>query len=280
MSESPASLSDLASQVLASAKSAGFALMKANYVERHARELPGGKVRGLAPEAREIAVALRDSIWTRFDSLRFHHNLMIRVDGSRQQQLNGMNNSVDGFDAIWGASMHSHYLFDDLVFNAASLFDYLGNSIWFGFHGQNYIKKKWSKVYEAAKRPDLEEGLSLKTRIYGSRTGTLILEAHDALVGDLYGYRSELIHIRADGPDVFSSRFWEESSRSGFRLPLPKAYMRRLRGLVAADAQDQVDMLAGAEHLIRRIGAVTLSLLETLRYDLGWKEGEALTILG
>jgi hypothetical protein len=62
-----------------SALKTGFALMKANYVERDAPELLGGRIQGLAPEARDIAVSLRESISARFESLRFHHLLMQRI---------------------------------------------------------------------------------------------------------------------------------------------------------------------------------------------------------
>jgi hypothetical protein len=281
MTEPSKAVHELSSRVMDSARKTGFALMKANYVERNAREFPGGKIQGLAPEARDIAVNLRDSIWSRFDSLRFHHNLMIRILESHRHQLPEKGHSSASFDAIWSASWHAHYLFDDVVFNSASLFDYLGNAVWFGFHGQNHIKKKWNKAYEAAKRPDLETRLPNGPRIFGSATGDLIREAQEVFLNDLYGYRSDLIHHHIDGPEVFSHRFWEESMQPGFQVPLPRAYIRRLRKLVPEmnTQSPEVDMVRGAEHLIKRIGSVSLDLLATLRDDLGWTEGEPLTML-
>lgn len=281
MNDTGSKLYDLMSQVLDSAKLTAFAMMKANYVERDAFELPDGKIRGLAVEARDIAVALRDSLWRRFDSLRYHYNLLVNVEERRRQRMQGIDNSVDGFDATWSATLHAHYLFDDLIFNAASLFDYVGNSIWFGFHGQNHIKKKWKKAYEAARHHQTEEGLPGGPKIFGSATGQLILEAHRTLVNDLYGYRSDVIHNRMDAPDVFSQEFWEVSIRPSFALQLPKAYVRHLKSLMGGGQGDlPVDMIGGAEHLVRRTGVVTLGLLEALRNDLGWTEGEPLTILG
>src|SRR5690606_829711 len=134
MSDSQAELHRLANSVMDEAHKTGYALMHANYVERRAPEMPNGKIRGLEANARDIAARLRDSIWSRFESLRFHHGLMISV---REQQARRLSESSDHnarSNAILTASWRAHYLFDDLVFNAASLFDYLGNAVWFGFH--------------------------------------------------------------------------------------------------------------------------------------------------
>lgn len=274
------SINDLSSQVLESARKTGFALMKANYVERDAPELPGGKIQGLAPEANAIASALRDSIWARFDSLRFHHQLILNVAERRRQQLKSASDDDQRFNAAWSAIWHAQYLFDDLVFNAASLFDYLGNTVWFGFHGQNHIKKKWKKAYQAAKGEGIEPELPKGPSVFGSQTANVILDANRNLVDDLYQYRSELIHNRMDSPEVFKMEFWQESVRPDAALTLPPKYARHLGSIIpSADNDERIDMAAGAEVLIERTGETTLKLLETLREDLDWSEGEPLTML-
>jgi hypothetical protein len=275
------SLEALSSQIVAAAKRTGFALMKANYVERDAPELPGGKIRGLAAEARDSAVSLRDSIWTRFDSLRFHHSLLLRLNDDKREKLNAQKPGSDDFDLLWASTWYTHYLFDDVVFNSISLFDYLGNAVWFAFHGQNHIKKKWNKAYSAAKGSDMEVRLKRGPRILGSKTGAVIRRAHESFVNALYEYRSDLIHNRIDGPNVFSHEFWEQTRQPGFRASLPKGYVHRLRVLLpnAKAGNPDVDVASGAEHLILRTGHVTLELLGALQEDIGWTEGEPLTIL-
>jgi len=222
------SITELAGAVFESSKETTFSLMRANYVERDAWEMPGGKIRGLAPEASDIAVALRDSIWARFDSLRFHDQLITQVLGGIAERVQSATDDDQRFNAVWTASWHAHYLLDDLVFNAASLFDYIGNAVWFGFHGQNHIKKKWKKTYQAAKSSAVEKKLPGGPKIYSSATGAVVLDAHADLVNDLYEYRSDLIHNRLDGPEVFRTEFWRDSLRPEFTLPLPEGFSRRL----------------------------------------------------
>jgi len=272
------SLHEMAQELFNSSKETGFALMKANYVQRDAWEMPDGKIRGLTREVLAIAVALRDSIWSRFDSLRYHHWLLTQV--AVEARRAGRADNEVAHQVCWSAAWHSHYLFDDIIFNAASLFDYVGNAIWFGFHGPNHIKKKWSKAYEAAARPDLEKSLPRGVRIFGSRTGKSVLVAHRRLVNALYEYRSELIHNRSDGPDVYSFEYWERSWEKGFQMPVPTKFRKKLGSLLGAAAQgEDFDMLQFAEALIRRCGEVVIELLENLRSDLGYDPDEPLTLL-
>jgi hypothetical protein len=281
-SSSTGSLHELSSRVAESAYRTGFALMKANYVQRGAPELPGGKIEGLRPEARDIAVSLRDSISARFDSLRFHYLVMERLQQGQHDAPGAKRPIAEESRQILSVVRHAHYLFDDVVFNAASLFDYLGNAVWFGFHGQNHVKKKWSKVYEASHRHDLESRLPKGPRIFGSKTGGLIERVHREFVDDLYGYRSDLIHYRQDQPNVYSHRFWEDVTNFGLRVSLPPEYARRFRRLIPdlTSSNEAGQMMAGATSLIIRIGNITLELLELLRNDLNWTDGDALTFLG
>jgi len=56
MDVQPLTIADQSGAILASTKELAFALMKANYVERDAWEMPDGKIRGLAP-AQRLAIS-------------------------------------------------------------------------------------------------------------------------------------------------------------------------------------------------------------------------------
>jgi hypothetical protein len=254
--------------------------MKANYVERPAPELLGGKIPGLEPQARNVAVRVRDSISARFNSLGFHHSLMGNVRESERRGLASARSSDSRTQTILAASWHTHFLFDDLVFNAASLCDYLGNAVWFGFHGGNYIRKKWNSAYDAARREDVESKLPRGPMIHRSRTGLLVLKAHENFVNDLYGYRSDLIHHSIDGPDVYSHEFWERRGGTEERLAMPRLFSKRLRRLIpVADAESQTDIFEGGRLLVVQLGQLTVEILTTLREELGWTDGEPLQML-
>jgi len=48
----------------------------------------------------------------------------------------------------------------------------------------------------------------------------------------------------------------------------------------ATDSAEEIDVTVGTEHLIKRIGELTLSLIDTLKADLNWDKDEPLMILG
>jgi hypothetical protein len=253
--------------------------MKANYVERYAPEFLGGRVRGLEPEARELSVRLRDSISARFSSLEFHQRLLISISENERRALR--EQKADHTQTILSATWQTHFVFDDVVFNAASLCDYLGNAIWFGFHGANNVKKKWNNTYDAAKSPNFEAKFHRGSRIYGSNTGNLVRTAHESFVNDLYAYRSDLIHNKIDGPDLYSHRFWEQRVLPDSTLGLPRNFAKRLRRILPAKGDDSaVDIVAASGIVITRLGELTLEILQSLRDDLGWNPDEPLLMLG
>jgi hypothetical protein len=274
-------IQSFASLIDSEAYETGFAVMKANYVDRPAPYLPGGRIKGLEPPARDIAVLLRDSISARFNSLLVHHDLLARTRDNQRRTLETLSDMNSQTQFILKTTWQSHFFFDDIVFNAASLFDYIANAVWFGHHGLNHRKKKWNKAYDAAKSSAFEQRLPRGARIFGSAAGNLILEAHESLVDDLYGYRSELIHHNVDGPNIFSHTFWAEASRSDAELALPRLFLKRLSHVLTSpgDEQAEVNMVHGAERLIVRIGETVVPLLQALRDDLGYDKSTPLTML-
>lgn len=277
------SLDEMAERVMESSRQTGFALMKANYVERSAPEMLGGKIKGPPPQARDIAVQIRDSIWPRFGSLRFHYSLLERVHEGHLSALYGAESgSRDEFDVLWDAAWNEQFLFDDLVFNAASFFDYLASAIWFGFHGQNHIKKNWGDATSAARNPEREPESKNGPSIYDSRTGEKILNADRHFVGDLYGYRADLIHHKSDA-GAASSGFRLDAGQltSELSVTLPGNYAKEVKALVPdpGGTDKEPELLDAAEHLILNVGAVGLDLMATLQSELDWEEGDTLTFL-
>lgn len=277
------SVSDLSEQVMDTAQTTAFALMKSNYVERNAPEMLDGKIKGVTPRTKDRTVRIRDSIWARFDSLRFHYTLLIRVheghEGALDPTAMGMNEGDYRF--LWNAAWQEQFLFDDLVFNSASLFDYLATAIWFGFHGHNYIKKDWGDVTKAAREADREPDPREKNTLYGSHTGELALRVDRDFVGDLYGYRADLIHDKIDAGTASSELKVDDGvMTTELRVSAPENYSEDVKALLSDIDTEEVNpqLNEAAEHLILKVGDVALDLLEALQRDLDWDD-EPITML-
>jgi hypothetical protein len=86
------------------------------------------------------------------------------------------------------------FVFDDLIFNALSLFDYVGNFVGFAFYGEQRKKAKWDRIQKYARDGDHEARDHPSKRISSGRAGERILRAQKDLVGILSDYRADLIH--------------------------------------------------------------------------------------
>jgi len=80
------------------------------------------------------------------------------------------------------------YLFDNLIFNAVSAFDYLGCAL--GLLYLNKPKFKWNSLVKCAR----DHG----NRFSSTEQARLILQWHAEWVDELFGYRSEVIHFSPD----------------------------------------------------------------------------------
>lgn len=275
-------LIELSKEVSDAAQKTSFALMKANTRERKGLDALDG-IQAVAPEERDLAVRVRDSIWLRFDSLRFHYNLLVQIHGGHVEALARTESGPYDHQVLLNAAFQEQFLFDDFVFNSSSLFDYVACAIWFGFHGRNPHKKDWSDTTSAAREEGREPSTKSGRSIHGSRTGKKVLQADRDFVGDLYGYRSDLIHDRIDIGTVSSGyRFTGGDLAAELTVSVPEDYARDVKALLPPldDEGEDPELTVAADHLIRRVGAVVLDLLEALREDLDWDEDEPFMMLG
>lgn len=148
--------------------------------------------RGDLFHADETKFILRDSIFYRFEGVLFHLDLMlkehnhIKLDISQNFPKAGMNHH----ESILKSKERIHFLFDDIVFNIISFFDYTANLIAFLYIGKHSIKKNWNKIARAM----MDDNNSLsKTKL-----SKVIALNHKTWITQLYDYRSDIIHKRRD----------------------------------------------------------------------------------
>lgn len=116
-------MTDKGSDLWDLALKASWALMKA----------PQYEGRSSTKEERDIAMLLRDSIRFRHSAARFHRDQVQPLNEHHRAKLPGPDIRLDP-QVMFGATWQLQYLFDDVVFNIISGFDYVANAVWFGFH--------------------------------------------------------------------------------------------------------------------------------------------------
>lgn len=133
---------------------------------------------------------LRNSLTLRLQSIFFHYNLLSQLNISGQ----GMKSSNLGPILATGIAIKQEFLFDSIIFNTISFFDYL--SCFLSFIIFNDKKSQWQSVAHKSRT------------IFGFKE-TEVAKTIDNLdrifVTKLNQYRSELIHYSKDNVGVSTS---------------------------------------------------------------------------
>jgi len=131
------------------------------------------------------------------------------------------------------SAQEQQFTFDDVVFNAIALLDYVGNAVAFSLYGEPHQKAKWKKAERFARDPDYERRETGANRISSAVIGQAIRDTHRALQSGLVEYRSELLHYQTlpAGGDVRTE--FTRNTAGSFEVDIklkttaPKAFLKR-----------------------------------------------------
>jgi hypothetical protein len=129
---------------------------------------------------------IRDSITLRIDSIIFHYKILNSVHNPSKKIITNDFFSLS-MDII---PIQQKYLFDSIIFNCISLYDYLASMINLIIEkSKDNWKKTWSSLENYARGNDQ----FIKTKL-----GLKIIEVNKDWVNNLNEYRSELIHYQTE----------------------------------------------------------------------------------
>jgi hypothetical protein len=129
---------------------------------------------------------VRDSITSRIYSLNFHYKLLNSIHNPSKKIVTDVIFPM-GIEII---PIYQTYLFDSIIFNSISLFDYIACMV-------NLIieknKDKWEKTWN-----HLENYIRNNDLLKSTKLGLKIIDVNKEWVLILNGYRSELIHYQTE----------------------------------------------------------------------------------
>jgi hypothetical protein len=144
-----------------------------------------------------MVMRLRDSLIYRSDAISWHALLMGRLRQAAVAQLQASfgRDANRPSDILRISAREQQFTFDDVVFNAIALLDYVGNAVAFSLYGEPHQKAKWKRAERYA-RADYERRETGGNRISSTGIGRAIRDAHRSLQSGLVEYRSELLHYQ------------------------------------------------------------------------------------
>ena len=159
---------------------------------------------GVLPPGDHPINQVRGSLLYRINAIVYHINILInqRKEINKQIGREFSNNTANPI-SIENLIIHQYYLFDDIIFNLLSMFDYISAMIGFMFENKYY---KWNSLVKSARNNN--------TAIGNEMFAKDIVKLHSDWVDPLLQYRSDLIHK--------SPKFGEETiNRGGYKRKIP-----------------------------------------------------------
>lgn len=189
---------------------------------------------------------IRDSILFRFESILFH---LIALIKKHQEIINYQYEhfSEKAFNDILLIIEYKeqiHFLFDDIIFNSCSFFDYLANLIGFMYLGKNSMNIKWNGIAKAM--------MDKNNPISKTKLGPLVVSNHKDLITHLYDYRSRLIHKKRDlaggGVTLYPN---EDSVKIDFEVEPPEKFVKMIK-MLEEDLKGKFDIIDTSLWLINK----------------------------
>ena len=199
---------------------------------------------------------LVQSIDYRYGSLAFHARLLDLTTIGAHDHIEPGARTRPGF--LRSVANQHQYIFDDLVFNLMSLFDYIGCLVGLVVEEPSARFIKWSKALGKAKQ-----------FAPGSRVLAAMDDANSSLVAKLERYRSQLIHNLRDEVDGHITRDYMDGTTE-LTITVPELFVSvvGLPGItentaMPAAGQQIIDVAGSSAH------GVLVALLEYIR-DRRW----------
>jgi hypothetical protein len=172
-------------------------------------EAKRGRPRDRRKAEATIAYSLRESVVYRAEALAWHASMLDLLNRAAPRRLAAVEqDDAAEYQLLIHIAYEHFYLFDDLAFNALSLFDYVGNTVGFTLYGDQRRKARWDRIEHFARDAAYETRAHTTPRISGTPLGRCISSVQAAFVGQLAEVRASLIHYEAlFGPGTFTKSY-------------------------------------------------------------------------
>lgn len=139
----------------------------------------------------KIIFEIRDSLIYRAWSVHWHVDYLERQHQAFEKQLRGkITEALDSPQLLFSHRYILSYIFDDIVFNSASMFDYVGNLVGLTYLGPKKSRLKWNGALKSSR----DKG----NPIHVAPVAEKLLATHRNWVNHLMNYRGDTIHHKID----------------------------------------------------------------------------------
>lgn len=145
----------------------------------------------LGTDKDKIIFEVRDSLIYRNWAVRWHlHFLRQQHRVIEARLLQDMRGALSNPQFLHDSQQLMSYIFDDVIFNLAAMFDYVGNLVGLAYRGPTKSRTKWNGAVKGAR--------DSKNSISEAPVGDLLKSVHASWVNHLMEFRGDHIHHKAE----------------------------------------------------------------------------------
>lgn len=176
-----------------------------------------GNSRDRNKDEQETMMRLRDGLVYRAEAIDWHSMLVTHlVNGALKRLEASFSDPNASHDMLSVSAREQQFAFDDVVFNIIALFDYVGDTIGFAFHGDHRRKARWDRIVRYARDGESECRDNNRPRVATSGIAELVLKVDELFVHRLSEYRAELIHYETDPAKGTVQTFLSRNDQGSF----------------------------------------------------------------
>jgi len=195
---------------------------------------------------------IRDSIILRIRSVLFHYQLLNSINNPNQKIFTESFKTHE----LESYSIRQKFLFDSIIFNLISIFDYQSCLI-------TYIretnKDKWKKTWSSLENYTRDNSVFKKTSL-----GKKIIKVNNDWVSKLSDYRAELIHYQAEGLGS-SAKYSLMDNTLDILVLAPLSLKKHFKQLKSIKEKKDYNINAISLWLIKTCLEITLDIQEDIR---------------
>lgn len=172
---------------------------------------------------------LRDSICNRIDSVIFHYEILNKVN---RPDLNFSGNHF-GTHLAMEISRKQNYIFDSIIFNLISSFDYIASLINFTFQkNKDNWKSTWNKLENKARCNNDYKSLEISK---------FIVESNKKWVSKLNDYRAALIHYEGENLG-YKQTVFPVIGQTKILVYAPTNFRNKFKKLIKTDIEEEINI--------------------------------------
>ncbi len=212
----------------------------------------------------DFIYSLRSSIQHRLQAIGWHYlQMKIGQDSAERQYFHALKEGTE-WEHMLAVHSIQYFLFDDIVFNLISLFDYIGNTAGYFLKGEAGKKIKWKGIAKSGR--DSANELS-KHSIAKS-----ISKYDSQLVTKFESYRAEIFHYGSNTGSV-GAKYEFPSSGRGLKIEIavPEKFKKIFQGF---NIEGESEVVGYSKYAITS----SFSMVENLLNELLRIEVEALPL--